>query len=82
MGQWMRRILSSASPSGRSAPGQIQHFCRQIAQLHLMAHGRQFLGEVAAAAGIQDAQPVAQARQAGFDVTPDNGGANAPLVES
>ena len=49
-----------------------------------MAHGRQFLGEVAkAAAGIQDAQrPVAQARQAGFDVTPDNGGANAPLVES
>jgi hypothetical protein len=72
------------APSRRSAPGQIQHFCRQIAQLHLMAHGRQLLGEVAkAAAGIQDAQrPVARrARQASMSLQ-TTGGANAPLVES
>ena len=63
------------------AAGQFQHFCREIAQLHLVAHGRQLLGEVAkAAAGIQDAQgPVAKACQAGFDVAPHHGGANAPL---
>ncbi len=53
----------------------------EITQLHLMTHGRQLLGKVAKTAPrIEDAQrPVAKARQAGFDVAPDDGGANAPL---
>ncbi len=46
-----------------------------------MAHGRQLLGEIAKTAPrIEDAQrTVAKAGQAGFDVAPDNGGADAPL---
>ena len=66
---------------GDLAARQIQHLCRQIAQLHLVAHGRQLLGEIAkATAGIQNAQrPVAKTRQAGFDVAPHHGGADAPL---
>jgi len=81
MGQWMRRILSSSPFWAIWLPGQIQHFCRQIAQLHLMAHGRQLLGKIAKAAPrIQDAQrPVAKAGQAGFDVAPHHCGADAPL---
>ncbi len=62
-------------------PCKFKHFGGEIAQLHLMTHGRQLLGKIAKSAPrIQDAQgPVAKASQAGFNVAPDHSGANTPL---